>query len=226
MHRPAIDIYSGALVEITTSCLADLRRILRTDGRVYVYAANGHGAWEAALTNVLSRGELVLVLDSGRFARGWGEMAAVLGVEVEVLPGSLRRAVDPAALEARLRADPQGSDQGDPRGAGRYRLGRGQRHRRAAPRDRRRGPRGAADGRHDRLARHDAVRDGRLGRRRRGRGRAEGPDDAAGPGLRRRRRAGARGAPDAPGCARCTGTGPRARGPSTTRNTAARRPSI
>ncbi|HUH00458.1 MAG TPA: aminotransferase class V-fold PLP-dependent enzyme [Kofleriaceae bacterium] len=109
MHRPAIDIYSGALVEITESCLADLRGIFGTDGRAYVYAANGHGAWEAALTNVLSRGELVLVLDSGRFARGWGEMAAVLGVEVEVLPGSLRRAVDPAALEARLRADPEGA---------------------------------------------------------------------------------------------------------------------
>ena len=109
MHRPAIDIYSGDLVEITESCLADLRAVFRTDGRVYIYAANGHGAWEAALTNVLSRGELVLVLDSGRFARGWGEMAAVLGVEVEVLPGSLRRAVDPAALEARLRADPAGA---------------------------------------------------------------------------------------------------------------------
>jgi alanine-glyoxylate transaminase/serine-glyoxylate transaminase/serine-pyruvate transaminase len=109
MHRPAIDIYAGALVEVTTSCLADLRAIFKTDGRVYVYAANGHGAWEAALANVLSRGELVLVLDSGRFARGWGEMAAVMGVEVEVLPGSLRRAVDPAALEARLREDVAGA---------------------------------------------------------------------------------------------------------------------
>ncbi len=109
MHRPAIDIYSGDLIEITESCLADLRGVFRTAGRTYIYAANGHGAWEAALTNVLSRGELVLVLDSGRFARGWGEMAAVLGVEVEVLPGSLRRAVDPAALEARLRADPAGA---------------------------------------------------------------------------------------------------------------------
>ena len=108
MHRPAVDIYSGALVEVTDSCIADLRGIFRTEGRVYVYAANGHGAWEAALTNVLSRGERVLVLESGRFARAWGEMAAVLGVEVEPLPGSPRRAVDPEALEARLRADPAG----------------------------------------------------------------------------------------------------------------------
>ena len=105
MHRPAIDIYSGTLVDITTSCLEDLRRVFRSEGRVYIYAANGHGAWEAALVNVLSRGDRVLVLENGLFAAAWGEMAEVLGLEVEALPGSLRRAVDPAALEARLRAD-------------------------------------------------------------------------------------------------------------------------
>ena len=38
----------------------------------------------------------VLVLESGRFAIGWGEMAAMLGCDIEVLPGSMRRAVDPA----------------------------------------------------------------------------------------------------------------------------------
>jgi alanine-glyoxylate transaminase / serine-glyoxylate transaminase / serine-pyruvate transaminase len=108
MHRPAIDIYSGALVDITTSCLDDLRRIFGSRGRTYVYAANGHGAWEAALVNVLSRGERILVLESGRFATSWGEMASMLGIEVEVLPGSERRAVDPAALEARLRSDTAG----------------------------------------------------------------------------------------------------------------------
>jgi alanine-glyoxylate transaminase / serine-glyoxylate transaminase / serine-pyruvate transaminase len=105
MHRPAIDIYSGTLVDITTSCLEDLRQVFRSEGRIYIYAANGHGAWEAALVNVLSRGDRILVLENGLFAAAWGEMAAVLGLEVETLPGSWRRAVDPAALEARLRED-------------------------------------------------------------------------------------------------------------------------
>jgi alanine-glyoxylate transaminase/serine-glyoxylate transaminase/serine-pyruvate transaminase len=105
MQRPATDIYSGEMIGITDSCLRDLASIFRTKGRTYIYAANGHGGWEAALTNVLSRGDAVLALESGRFALGWGEMAKMLGVEVEVLPGSWRRAVDPAALEERLRRD-------------------------------------------------------------------------------------------------------------------------
>jgi len=83
------------------------QKIFRTDGSVYIYASNGHGAWEAAVTNVLSRGDKILVLESGRFALGWGEMAQVIGVEAEVLKSTPRRAVDPAALEKRLRRDLQ-----------------------------------------------------------------------------------------------------------------------
>src|ERR1700731_4868952 len=103
MHRPAVDIYSGPLIALTDSLFADLAKLFRTAGRTYVYIANGHGAWEAALTNVLSRGDKVLVLESGRFARAWGEAPAKLGCEVETLAGASRRAVRPADVEARLR---------------------------------------------------------------------------------------------------------------------------
>ncbi|HEY7084094.1 MAG TPA: aminotransferase class V-fold PLP-dependent enzyme [Hyphomicrobiaceae bacterium] len=105
MQRPAIDIYSGEMIGITDSCLADLKELFRTRGRTYIYAANGHGGWEAAASNVLSRGDTVLVLESGRFALGWGEMAKMMGVEMEVLKGDWRRAVDPAAVTERLKRD-------------------------------------------------------------------------------------------------------------------------
>jgi alanine-glyoxylate transaminase/serine-glyoxylate transaminase/serine-pyruvate transaminase len=105
MQRPAIDIYSGDMIAITDSCLEDLRSLFCTTGRVYIYAANGHGGWEAAVSNVLSRGDTVLVLESGRFATGWGEMAKMMGAEVEILQGDWRRAVDPAAVQERLTRD-------------------------------------------------------------------------------------------------------------------------
>src|SRR5437588_1749766 len=108
MHRPAVDIYSGALVALTDSLLADLSRLFRTKGRSYIYIANGHGAWEAARTNVLSRGDKVLVLESGRFALAWGEAARSLGAGIDILRGDFRRAVQPEALAARLAADRHG----------------------------------------------------------------------------------------------------------------------
>ena len=105
MQRPAIDIYSGDMLAITDTCLEDLRSLFRTKGKVYIYAANGHGGWEAAVSNVLSRGDTVLALESGRFATGWGEMAKMMGAEVEVLKGDWRRAVDPVAVAERLERD-------------------------------------------------------------------------------------------------------------------------
>ena len=108
MHRPAVDIYSPSLAQLTDSLLRDLSRLFRTEGRSYIYIANGHGAWEAALTNVLSKGDRILVLESGLFAAAWGDNAARLGVEVEVLKGDWRRAVRPAEVEARLRSDKAG----------------------------------------------------------------------------------------------------------------------
>jgi alanine-glyoxylate transaminase / serine-glyoxylate transaminase / serine-pyruvate transaminase len=105
MHRPALDIYSEEMVELTDSLLRDLARLFVTKGRSYIYIANGHGAWEAVLSNVLSRGDKVLVLESGRFAINWGNAAAAMGAEVEVLRGDWRRAIQPDAVEARLRQD-------------------------------------------------------------------------------------------------------------------------
>src|SRR5499427_6972539 len=105
MHRPAVDIYSGPLLKLTDSLLADMARIFKTEGRAYIYIANGHGAWEASLTNVLSKGDKILVLESGRFAIGWGESARRMGCEIEILKGDMRRAVRPAEVEARLKAD-------------------------------------------------------------------------------------------------------------------------
>jgi alanine-glyoxylate transaminase/serine-glyoxylate transaminase/serine-pyruvate transaminase len=105
MHRPAVEIYSGPLLALTEGLMRDVARVFNTRGHAYIYSANGHGAWEAALTNVLSRGDRVLALESGRFAVSWGEHARRMGVEVEVLKGDMRRAVRPAEVEARLRAD-------------------------------------------------------------------------------------------------------------------------
>ncbi len=112
MHRPAVDMYSGPLIALTDSLLHDLGRLFGTAARPYIYIANGHGAWEAALTNVLSKGDKILVLESGRFALDWGVAAARLGVDVEVLKGDWHRAIRPTEVEVRLREDKRATIKG------------------------------------------------------------------------------------------------------------------
>lgn len=106
MHRPAPNIYEGELPDMVVGLTPDLKRVARTAaGKVAIYVANGHGAWEAAISNTLSRGDKVLVLCCGRFAAGWGDMAAAMGVDAEIVHAADGEPVDPAVLEARLRAD-------------------------------------------------------------------------------------------------------------------------
>jgi alanine-glyoxylate transaminase / serine-glyoxylate transaminase / serine-pyruvate transaminase len=109
MQRPAVEIYSESLIGLTDTLQRDLSRLFGTAARSYIYIANGHGAWEAALTNVLSKGDKVLVLENGKFGRDWGDAAGRLGIEVEFLDGDWHRAVRPAEVEARLRRDKGGA---------------------------------------------------------------------------------------------------------------------
>lgn len=107
MHRAMPDIYGDDLLAVSDEIYAELPRVALAspDTKVFVAISNGHGAWEMAISNTLSRGDTVLVLESGRFAVTWGEMAAFNGVKTEVLHAPDRCPVDAAAVEARLRAD-------------------------------------------------------------------------------------------------------------------------
>ncbi len=105
LHQASVDIYGGSSEKASRACLRDLKKIIRTRSKVYIYAANGHGAWEAALSNTLSIGDKVLVLESGLFPIVWGETADQLGLETEVLAERTGRAVDLEAVGARLASD-------------------------------------------------------------------------------------------------------------------------
>ncbi len=105
MHIPAPNIYEGKLVDLTHSLLPDLKKMARTEGDVAIYISNGHGAWEASLANTLEAGDRVLVLYTGRFGRGWAEMAMSLGVDVQSMDFGTALPVDAEAVAETLRAD-------------------------------------------------------------------------------------------------------------------------
>ncbi len=106
MNRQALDLVDEELEDIVARCFAGLRPIFGIgEGELFLYAANGHGGWEAAITNVLDEGDKVLVPATGHFSIGWAETAGVFGVEAETLEGDLRRSFDMNRLEDRLRAD-------------------------------------------------------------------------------------------------------------------------
>ena len=108
MHRPAMDFHDPDFLEIYDAAVDGLKRVLRTKGDVFFYTASGHGSWEATLVNLLSPGDHVLVLESGYFSEGWSRNATVLGLVPQVVKADWRVGIDPAAVEAALKADTEG----------------------------------------------------------------------------------------------------------------------
>ncbi len=105
MSQQMPNIYAGELVDVSDEVFERLPSLARTSGTPFVVISNGHGAWQMAICNTMARGDKVLVLESGRFALAWGEMATMSGIDVEVLPGTMTDPIDPAALQARLADD-------------------------------------------------------------------------------------------------------------------------
>lgn len=105
MNRPAVDLADPEFVSLAESTIEDLKRIFKTEGYVFMYAANGHGAWEAALSNSVRAGDRLLVPFTGVFSRAWAEMARRLGAEIEEIASDGRSAIDPEEVEKRLRSD-------------------------------------------------------------------------------------------------------------------------
>ena len=59
--KPTIDHRGPEFGRLGLQVLADIRTIFKTRQPVIIYPASGTGAWEAALVNVLSPGDQVLM---------------------------------------------------------------------------------------------------------------------------------------------------------------------
>ena len=105
MAQPTIDHRGPEFQALGRELLAGVRGVFGTTRPVVIFPASGTGAWEAALVNVLSPGDRVLMFETGHFATLWKQIAERMGLDVEWVPGDWRRGVDPAQVEAQLQED-------------------------------------------------------------------------------------------------------------------------
>ena len=105
ISRQVIDHRGPDFAELGTRVLEGLKQLFKTESNVFVFPASGTGAWEAALVNVLSPGDKVLMYETGHFATLWKSMAQRLGLNAQFIHGNWRGGVDPEKIEEVLRED-------------------------------------------------------------------------------------------------------------------------
>ncbi|MER9406777.1 aminotransferase class V-fold PLP-dependent enzyme [Mesorhizobium caraganae] len=106
MNLPMEDMRAASFPDLTLPLFEDIKKVFKNEtGRVFIYPSSGTGAWEAAMTNVLSPGDRVLMSRFGQFSHLWVDMAERLGFEVDVIDCEWGTGVPLELYAERLRDD-------------------------------------------------------------------------------------------------------------------------
>jgi aspartate aminotransferase-like enzyme len=85
---------------------AGLADLLESRNEAIILAASGTGAMEAAVTNLLSPGDEVVVVRCGKFGERWAELAAAFGIRVHAVEAPYGHDVPPDRVAEALKAHP------------------------------------------------------------------------------------------------------------------------
>jgi len=88
--------------EIFARTLADLKTFIGTNNDVLLLASSGSGAMEAAVSNLTSPGEKVLVLSAGKFGERWRDLAKAFHCNVEMVSVPYGETFDLREVQAKL----------------------------------------------------------------------------------------------------------------------------
>ena len=106
MAKPIMHHRTKEFESIFAEVREGLKYIYDTKQEVFVLAASGTGAMEAAVVNTLSRGDKVLVVNGGKFGERWGKICKAFGLDTQELMVEWGHSVDPADIEKALEKDP------------------------------------------------------------------------------------------------------------------------
>ncbi|MCX7785201.1 MAG: alanine--glyoxylate aminotransferase family protein [candidate division WOR-3 bacterium] len=105
LSRPLVYHREASFATLFEDTTHELKKIFLTKGRVFVFTSSGTGAMEAAVCNLISRNDKVLVVSCGKFGERWRELLIRYGAYVRTLTAPYGATVLPEDLERRLRTD-------------------------------------------------------------------------------------------------------------------------
>jgi aspartate aminotransferase-like enzyme len=100
--RQMIDHRGAEFGEMLRETSAGIGELIGSSGEVFLLTGSGTGAMEAAVVNVLSPGDRVLVVTMGAFGDRFAKIASVFGADVERIEVEWGSAADPEELRRRL----------------------------------------------------------------------------------------------------------------------------
>ncbi|WP_374028900.1 alanine--glyoxylate aminotransferase family protein [Bdellovibrio bacteriovorus] len=92
--------------KILKRVLTNIKSVFQTQEDVFLLTATGSGGMEALLVNILSPGDKIIAIVSGKFGERWAEMAKVYGAQVTIIDVPWGETVKVSDVEELLKKNP------------------------------------------------------------------------------------------------------------------------
>ena len=106
MAQPIDYHRSDAAVTLIKDVLEKLKHVFQTENDVLFLTSSGTGAMEGAVANLLSHGDKVIVIRSGKFGERWSEICTAYGIEVIPIDVTWGNSVETQTVETLLTQHP------------------------------------------------------------------------------------------------------------------------
>lgn len=99
MSKPIIHHRHEEFKELLKRVTEKLRYVFQTKNEVFIMTGSGTAGMEAAVCNLFSAGDEVLVANSGKFGRRWTEIANIFGLKVHEITFEWGDAIEPDVVK-------------------------------------------------------------------------------------------------------------------------------
>jgi len=106
MAQPMIHHRAPVYEKLLQEVRENLKYLFQTKKEVLIFSSSGTGAMEGAVTNTLSAGDKVLVIQGGKFGERWANICKAYGVKPLIVALEWGQGIDPAKIGRALKENP------------------------------------------------------------------------------------------------------------------------
>jgi aspartate aminotransferase-like enzyme len=102
LGRPIIHHRTPQFQVVLKEVFEGLKKVLKTQNDVFIFASSGTGAMEAAVSNLLSPGDKAVTVEAGKFGERWAELCKAYGADPKIIKITWGKSVQPSDIKAIL----------------------------------------------------------------------------------------------------------------------------
>lgn len=106
MAKPIIHHRTQEFEKVMTDVRDGLKYVFQTKNEVYIFSSSSTGAMESSIVNLMSPGDVALVISGGKFGERWAEICKAYNINYHLIDVEWGKSLDIQRVADKLSSDP------------------------------------------------------------------------------------------------------------------------